>query len=225
MTLVQFASRQGLLVAVASDTRQVQMLSKDFIFRVKDSEGKSGRLSNYVLSGGGGRTKCTERLRELIVIHADGAEFLEDYVSAFERALKKMSTEREFRGYLEEEESFQFSILGFNSTGTTGIASFVSGPGEKMHYEPYEDDGTRMHVIAPSDDELDIIRAVEFREPQKAKDFPVKLIERFATVQKACFLNDPDRVSEKCVYSVIFRNHSTREFQYFEGTIDLTEEN
>ena len=225
MTLVQFAGRQGLFVAVASDTRQVQMLGKDFIFRAKDSEGKSGRLSNYVLSGGGGRVLCTQRLRELIVEYADGEEFLEDYVSAFERAIAKMSTEREFKGYVSEEEDFQFSILGFNTTGTTGMASFVSGPGEKVHYEPYEDDGTRLHVIAPSNDEIDIIRAVDFREPKKAKDFPVKFIERFAMVQKACFLNDEDRVSEKCVYSVIFRNHTTRELQWFEGTIDLTEEN
>lgn len=224
MTLVQFAGKQGLFVAVASDTRQVQMLGNDFIFRAKDSEGKSGRLSKFVLSGGGGRVICTDRLRELIVKYADEAEFLEDFVSAFERAIAKMRNEREFQDYVEEEASFQFTILGFNSTGTTGIATFVSGPGEHIHYEPFGEVGTWMHAIAPSTDEFDIIKAIDFREPKKAKAFPVKLIERFATVQQACYINDEDRVSEKCVYSVIFRNHNTREFQYFEGTVDLAEE-
>lgn len=228
MTLIQYTSIGGVAVAIASDTRQVmtgKLFGIDVKVRHEDSEEKSGRLSKYVVSGGGGLNRPMERLRELIVENAKDAQFLEDYVRAFELAIDSMRYETKYKSYINEPECFQYVVGGFNSNGSTGQAKFISGKGEKVTYYQNENGLLESTAIAPSEDEFEIFQE-EFSKmqlPKKVKEYPEKIIEMFATNQLACFINDPESVSEKCVYTVIFRNPNTREFKWFEDTINLSQ--
>lgn len=222
MTLVQYKGGGHTLVAIASDTRQILTVRGTSIkTRVQDSENKSGRLSKYVLCGAGGLNRPIDRVKELVVEFAGGAEFLEDYVLALEKAIDIMRSDWRYKDEVNEDTCFQIIIAGFNSDGSTGHVVFTSGKDAKVERVLYEKSKHQSLSITPSKDECDIIDSVKFIHPKKAKELPQKIIEHFATIQKACFINDPDNVSEKCVYSVIFRNPNTREIKWYEGSINV----
>lgn len=222
MTLVQYIGGGYIVVAMASDTRQVRIIpGSSTKIRVKDSDKKSGRISECVLFGAGGFNSPIDKAKELTLKYAGNAVYLDEFIPALERAIDTMRKDWLYKNDVEEEHCFQIILAGFNSDGSTARAIFTSGKDAQINFEVHESGIYSHHAIAPSQDEFEILKSYTFQHPKKIKEMPKKLIEYFAIRQKACFTNDPETVSEKCVYSLIFRNPNTREFKYFEGTVDL----
>ena len=222
MTLVQSSTKGYIMAAIASDTRQVRMVpGTSTKIRVKDSDKKSGRISEYVLFGAGGFNSPIDKAKELTLKYAGDANYLNEFLPALERAIDTMRKDWLYKSDVEEEHQFQIILTGFNSDGSTGVVTFTSGKDAKVNNEVIANENYKHCNIAPSKDELEILNSLEFQEPKKAKEIPEKLIEHYAIRQKACFTNDPETVSENCVYSVIFRNPNTREVKYYEGKINL----
>ncbi|QUG41312.1 hypothetical protein KD050_18865 [Psychrobacillus sp. INOP01] len=224
MTLVQYMAVGSVVVGICSDTRQVvsgKLFGIDVKFRHEDTEEKSGNLSNYVLFGGGGLNSPVDRVKELIAEYADGAQTLDGIVPAFKKAIETMRYEKKHKKYVKDPGCFQVLIGGFTNDGHTGRAVFTSGKNAEVEYEIHEyfqDDTT---ALTPSDDELEIV--IESLKTVESAPSPEVMVGHFARVQKACFLNDDTNVSEKSVYTVIYRDPNTHEFKFYKGTIDLLE--
>ena len=143
-------------------------------------------------------------------------DFLDEYLPTVELLIKEVMKER------ESHELFQFILNGFNSDGTTGIITFNAESDTQAEYKVLEYGYFLDEIIAPSDDELSAIEGFPIEFPSDISTLPQTVVERFATIQKACNENDPETVSNKCVYSVIMRDPVTLEFKIYEDTITLT---
>ncbi len=202
------------MVGMSSDTRQVISIGNILSMRHVDSEGKIKRLSNYVIFGGGGKNYYVDKIREHL--EKERFDFLDEYLPTVELLIKEVMKER------ESHELFQFILNGFNSDGTTGIITFNAESDTQAEYKVLEYGYFLDEIIAPSDDELSAIEGFPIEFPSDISTLPQTVVERFATIQKACNENDPETVSNKCVYSVIMRDPVTLEFKIYEDTITLT---
>lgn len=224
MTLVQYNAVGSVIVGMCSDTRQVvsgKLFGFDIKFRHEDSEEKSGHLTTYVLFGGGGLNIPVERVKELTIEYAGGSQTLDGIVPAFKKAIETMRQEKRYKKYVNEPGCFQVLIVGFTNDGHTGRAVFSSDKDAEVEYEIHEYFQNDSAVFAPSDDELEVI--IEYQKTLENPENPEVLVGHFLLAQKACFLNDDTNVSEKSVYTVIYRDPNTYEFKFYKGTIDLLE--
>ena len=221
MTLVMNLNIGGSLALMTSDTRKLMsmgFLGVEIKHTYSSDKSKIERLTPFCIFGGGGTDSLVEKIKS--ELKESDAIYIEDFIKPFKESVARLREGLFYRRDMDDDEAAQIFMTGFDSSGSIGVISFVTGKGSEVDYREFGDSEFDLLAAAPSSDELMI--ALEQAKYIESQGFVEDRISYLADIQRAYHKNDPDSVSEIFDYIAIYKDPITGAFSSFEDSVNLT---
>ncbi|WP_154675696.1 hypothetical protein [Parafrankia elaeagni] len=222
MTLILNYSLGDVISVVTSDTRRVLNFLDQRLETLPDGDNKAVRLTFYTMYAGGGKTKLVDEIKRRLSDKLSPDDDLNACRNCLTKVIEDMKSIKEFEMKMRKEEDVQVIITGFYEDCKTGIVAYNPGMEEPIikKYDSFKED---LQVIAPSTDHMEtILKTAEHKPVEDILELPNSIVSYLATIQFLHYKINPDDVSEKCNYTILFRDPDNR-LNFYEGQVDMSD--
>lgn len=217
MTLIINYNLGDVLSVITSDTRHSLKLG-GYNYTFSGTESKTVHLTDFTLFSGGGVTSEVRRIKDRLLNRVTSDMDLKECKVHLDSVIKELYESSTFG----EDFFLQVMMTGFTKEGNTGFVSFTPENGVKMRIdEPNKFD---VSIIAPSLDHMEaIFQNTEFPPVNNVYELPNSVVSYLASIQLANFKINPESVSGICNYTLLFKDPTTQQINFYEGSVDVSE--